>query len=138
MMPPLVVRVARARAKTDDRGAENRTDGRHRGQAAQPILPLQRIRMNHVEGAGNRGHGQMAFLYFTGHLTGQFRGDVFRHGRQAGAGKVELNAVQTVGHNGIECFGQRRANKCFGKNSELHRDASKYLGKDMIWQCCVR
>src|ERR1043166_4176573 len=34
--------------------------------------------------------------------------------------------------------GQRRASKSFGKNSDLHRDEAKYLGKGAIWQCWGR
>src|SRR5439155_1247380 len=80
--------------------------------------------MNHVERARNRRDANAAFARRDTDPPGQGRIDFFGQALQAGAGKVELNAVELVSDHRIERLLKRRARESFGEDAELHQTPS--------------
>ena len=93
MMPPLVVRIARARAQRHQPRAHARRRANDRGKPGQPVGALRRIGMDHVVGAGDRGNRHARRAARLGDLVGSGRRDRIGHGGAAETGHVELRHV---------------------------------------------
>ena len=120
VVPPLVVRVARAGA---ERHEARPHVARLRGDHIQPAVPglaLRRIGMDHVVGAGDGDDLDAALPRSICHGERRFRGDVLRHGVEPGTGHVVLRGRKTGRLYRREHRGRIAAGKGFGKDAEPH------------------
>src|SRR5215213_6988146 len=69
---------------------------REYSEPSQPVAPLPGIRVDHVEGSGYGGHGEIPLVQLYPDALGQLRGYILGHIGQTGAGHVELHAADPV------------------------------------------
>ena len=121
-MTPHVLRVARAGAERDHPGAERLASACDDAELVQPVPTLLRVRMNHVERAGDRLDGDALFRRRLANAFGQRGINLVRQAGQPGAREVELHAAQMMLRHGAEDFRHRRARKGFGEDAGDHND----------------